>query len=140
MSAQRELFRDRVHSLIQQVQNWVEANEWVTKPYPKRMRDVDNQVFEIPSLFLQKGPTRVLLDPIAYDVPGSEGVVDLYLMPTYDDMASLYFKNGEWTIHYPSSADSAAAIPPAEWETLALNETTINQVLDSIVAHAAPSF
>ena len=34
------------------------------------MRDVDGQVFEIPALFLQKGPTRVLLDPIAYDVPG----------------------------------------------------------------------
>ena len=51
------------------------------------MRDVDRQIFEIPALYLQKGPIRVLLDPVAYDVPGAEGVVDLYLMPTYDDLA-----------------------------------------------------
>ena len=49
---------------------------------------------------LQKGPVRVLLDPIAYDVPGAEGVVDLYLMPTYDDMASLSFEHGDWVIRY----------------------------------------
>ena len=52
------------------------------------MGDSDGQVFEVPSLFLQKGPTRLLLDPIAYDAPGTEGVVNLYLMPTYDDMAA----------------------------------------------------
>jgi hypothetical protein len=76
----------------------------------------------------------VLLDPVAYDVPGAEGVVDLYLMPTYDDMASLYFENGDWKIHY--------AFPPDEAETqvLPLDEETLNQVLDAIALHAEPSF
>ena len=94
MSDERDRFQKRVESLVEQVKGWVEPHEWVTKPYPKRMRNVDRQVFEIPALFLQKGPTRVLLDPIAYDVPGAEGVVDLYLMPTYDDLASLFSKAG----------------------------------------------
>ena len=133
MSEQRNHFQNRVAALVEQVQKWVEPHEWVTKQYPKKMRDVENQVYQIPALFLQKGPTRVLLDPVAYDVPEAEGVVDLYLMPTYDDMASLYLQKGAWMIHYPFPRGSE------ETKALPLSEETINEVLDSI-AHAAPSF
>ena len=140
MSKQRSQYQKRVTALVKQVTKWAEAHEWITKPYPKKMRDVDQQIFEIPALFLQKGPTRVLLDPVAYDVPGADGVVDLYLMPTYDDMASLYFENGEWVIHYPLSPEPIDTQSVNETETLALSEKTINQVLDSIAQHATPSF
>ena len=105
MSEERDRFQKRVEALVETVRQWVEPHEWVTKPYPKKIRDVDRQVFEVPALFLQKGPTRVLLDPVAYDVPGAEGLVDLYLMPTYDDKASLYFEGGGWVIHYPFACD-----------------------------------
>ena len=104
------------------------------------MRDVDLQVYEVPALFLQKGPTRVLLDPVAYDVPGSEAVVDLYLMPTYDDMASLYFEHGNWMIHYAFPPDPKETQSVIAVQTLPLHEETINQVLDSIADHAEPSF
>jgi hypothetical protein len=140
MSEQRDQFQKRVEALVKQVREWVEPHEWVTKQYPKKMRDADRQIFEIPALFLQKGPTRVLLDPVAYDVPGAEGVVDLYLMPTYDDMASLYFESSGWVIHYAFPPDPMNTHSVIEAETLALSETTINQILDSIAAHAEPSF
>jgi len=140
MSKQRSQFQKRVKALVKQVRDWVEPHEWITKPYPKKMRDVDHQVFEIPALFLQKGPTRVLLDPVAYDVPGAEGVVNLYLMPTYDDMASLYFENGEWVIHYAFPPDPIETHSVIETKALALSESTMNQILDSIANHAAPSF
>ena len=140
MSEQRDQFQKRVEALVKQVREWVEPHEWVTKPYPKKMRDVDRQVFEIPALFLQKGPTRVLLDPIAFDVPGAEGVVDLYLMPTYDDMASLYFESGRWVIHYAFPPDPRETHSVIQTEALALSEKTINRILDSIADHAVPSF
>jgi hypothetical protein len=140
MSEPRDQFRRRVEALVEQVRGWVEPHEWVTRPYPKMMRDVDGQVFELPALFLQRGPTRVLLDPVAYDVPGAEGVVDLYLMPTYDDMASLAFEGGGWVIHYAFPPDTIGADATIETEPLPLSEQTINQVLDSIAAHAVPSF
>ena len=35
----------------------------------------------------------ILLEPVA---PGTEGVVDLYLMPGYDDIASLYHYSNRW--------------------------------------------
>jgi hypothetical protein len=42
----------------------------------------------------------MLLEPVARAAPGAEGVVDLYLMPAYDDIASLYFYDGDWHVHY----------------------------------------
>ncbi len=140
MSEQRNEFQKRVEALVEQVRKWVEPHEWVTKVYPKKMRDVEGQAYQAPALFLQKGPTRLLLDPIAYDVPGAEGVVDLYLMPTYDDMASLYFEKETWTIHYPFPPDPRETRSVIEAQALLLSEDAINKVLDSIAAHAEPSF
>lgn len=139
MSQQRDRFQNRVKALVEDVKAWVEPHEWVTKDYEKKMRD-DGQLYVVPALFLQKGPTRVLLDPVAYDVPGAEGVVDLYLMPTYDDMASLYFEDGRWTIHYPFPPSAAETLSVIETSVLPLGEEAILQVLDSIAAHAEPSF
>jgi hypothetical protein len=140
MSMQREQLQKRLEGLVEQVSGWVEPHDWVTKVYPKKLRDAENQLYQIPALYLQKGPVRLLLDPVAYDVPGSEGVVDLYLMPTYDDMASLYFEGGTWTIHYPFPSRLTESHSVIETKTFALGENTINQVLDSIASHAEPSF
>ncbi len=140
MSAQRDHFQTLVSNLVETIKDWVEPGDWVTRTYPKKIRDNGREVFEIPALYLQKGPTRVLLDPIAFDVPGSDAVVDLYLMPTYDDVATLYSKNGKWVIHYdfPKSQGSAHQDPEASF--LPLSEESIYQVLNAIEEHAIPSF
>jgi hypothetical protein len=138
MAEVRDRWRRRLDDLVGKVRGWVEPEHWVTKPYPKKMRDIDGTVFEVPSLFIQKGPTRLLLDPIAYDAPGTEGVVDLYLMPTYDDTASLYLVDGRWQIHY-IFPDQPAVAGIQQPEVMELSGKTINRVLDEIVAHAVPS-
>lgn len=137
-SQARSAFETRVKALVGLVKAWAEPHDWITKEYPKKLRDAEHQVYELPALFLQKGPVRVLLDPIAYDVPGSEGVVDLYLMPTYDDMANLEFRNGGWEIRYAFPADAAANVPTMQ-SPAPLTSDSINQVLDAIAAHAEPS-
>ncbi len=139
MSDKRAQYQQRVEQLVEQVRLWVEPHEWVTKTYPKKMHDENRQTFEIPALFLQKGPSRLLLDPIAYDVPGAEGVVNLYLMPTYDDMATLSLESGRWLIRYAFPHDSIGSHSVIEAEALPLSEATINQILDSIATHAEPS-
>lgn len=132
MSQQRDHFQHRVAELVESVRAWTAPHDWVAQEYAKKLRDGENQLYSLPALLLQKGPTRVLLDPVAYDVPGTEGVVDLYLMPTYDDMATLYFTDGVWQVHYAFPSDAAGVLP--------LGEESVNQVLDSIAAHAEPSF
>jgi hypothetical protein len=132
-------FDELVRGLVDQVAVWAKDAGWVTKPYPKRMRARNRSVFEIPALYLQRGPTQLLLDPIAFDVPGSEAVVDLYLMPTYDDMASLYFREGRWTIHYAFPCDSTADASMDKVASLPLDGPNLLRILDAIATYATPS-
>ena len=140
MADQRELFQERVDDLVTRFEKEIDGSEWATRRYPKKLRDEGGQIYEIPALFLQKGPIKLLLDPIGYDVPGAEGLVDMYLMPTYDDLASLYFEGGRWVIHHAFPPDPMETHSVIETKAMPLSEATINQVLDSIAAHAEPSF
>lgn len=140
MADNRSQFQVIVADLVKNVRVWAESNEWVTKIHPKKMRDGDRNIFEVPALLLQKGPARLLLDPVAYDVPGSQGVVDLYLMPTYDDVASLYCEEGQWSIHYGFPPDPIETHSGIENGSLPLSEENIIKVLNSIAENAVPSF
>jgi hypothetical protein len=135
----REQFRKRVEELVARFEGEIDRREWVTRRYPKRMRDDSREVYEVPALYLQKGPTKLLLDPVGYDVPGAEAAGDLYLMPTYDPAASVYFEHGRWMIHYAFPPDPLATHSAVESQALYLSAVTINQVLDSIAEHAVPS-
>ena len=139
MSERREQFRRRVEELIVQFESKVARHEWITRRYPKRLRDDARLVYEVPALYLQKGPTSLLLDPVGYDVPGAEGAADLYLMPTYDPTASIYFEDGQWMIHYAFPPDPMETHSVFEAQPLPLSAETINQILDSIAEHAVPS-
>ena len=113
MSEQRIQFQNRIDHLVKDVKAWVEPSRVDHKGIPEEDARRRPSGLRGSGPLSSEGPhpTRVLLDPVAYDVPGAEGVVDLYLMPTYDDMASLYFYNETWMIHYafpPSSADVIA--------------------------------
>ena len=81
----------------------------------------------------------MLLDPIGYDVPGAEGAADLYLMPTYDPAASVYFEDGQWVIHYIFPPDPMETHSEVEAQALPVSAETINQILNSIAEHAVPS-
>lgn len=133
MSERRERFRAKIEELIARFESDLDRDEWITRRYPKRMRDEKREVYEVPSLSMQKGPTRLFLDPIGDDVPGSEATAELYLMPAYDPLLSAYFENGRWALHYafPENPDCVEALP--------LSGETINRVLNSIADHAVPS-
>ncbi len=96
----QQLWLSRLDELVQRVQNWATEFGWSTRRIETRMKDSEVGRYLAPALLLQDETTRVLLEPIARSAPGAEGVVDLYLMPAYDDIASLYFSEGEWQLHY----------------------------------------
>ena len=139
MPERREEFRQRLEELVARFESEVDRREWVTRRDPKKLRDDTRQVYEVPALYLQKGPTRLLLDPIGYDVPGAEGAADLYLMPAYDPTASIYYEGGQWVIHYAYPPDSIEPGPAIETRAVPLSAETINQVLDSIADNGTPS-
>jgi hypothetical protein len=140
MSEAIEHFQRLIEELVAQVEAWVAPREeWVTKRYPKRIRDESRQIFEVPALFLQKGPSRLLLDPMSYEEPGPGALVDLYLMPTYDDMANLYYVDGQWCIDYNPGVSMSRPSLTGELTSVPLTETALNKVLNEIADHAVPS-
>ncbi|WP_165067599.1 hypothetical protein [Paludisphaera rhizosphaerae] len=138
MSA-KERFCVLIEELVSRFEAGLQGTEWVTRRYPKRLRDDDRQLFEVPALYLQKGTIKLLLDPIGYDVPGAEAAADIYQMPGYDPTASLFFEDGRWTVDLTLPSSEEFPNPP-EMSALPLNPTTINQVLDTIAEYAVPSF
>lgn len=61
---------------------------------------------------------------------------DLYLMPAYDDIASLYLVNGEWRLHYMfASTPTVATLQQAD--AIPLSKETIARVLNEMSINAA---
>jgi hypothetical protein len=98
----------------------------------------DSQIgrFKVPGLLMQEGVDRILLEPIGRCAPGAEGVVDLYLMPAYDDIATLYCYEGRWNLHSASSKTGAVETV-REAPSKPLSKDTFREVLDEMRQHAA---
>ncbi len=127
---------DRLAKLTSLVKGWATELDWSTREISKKIKDSRLGAYEAPALLMQRETIRVLLDPIARFTPGADGVVDLYLMPAYDDIASLYLMNGDWQLHYMFAvAKSAATIRHAE--SSPLSKEALERVLAEMTANAA---
>jgi hypothetical protein len=135
----REEFAKLVEALNKQVDGDLDDPERVTKRYMKKRRDADRAVSEVSFLTLRKGPVRLGLDPTAYDIPGAEAAVDLYLMPTYDPLATSYSEDGRRCIHPDFLPRPETEGPMKEGRRAPLSRDTLNQVMETIAEHAVPS-
>lgn len=131
----RDDWLSRLSDLVRDVRTWADALGWSTRQIDKKMEDSEIGEYRAPALLLQEETTRILLEPIARSAPGAEGVVDLYRMPAYDDIASLYFYDGNWHLHYMfPGTRSVATIRDAESKLL--SEETLREVLGEMRKHA----
>ena len=139
-SANLDTIRDewisRLNSLVNDIQAWARSLDWASHRIDKSMKDSIIGPYKAPGLLMQKEFTRILLDPISRTTPGSEGLVDIYLMPALDDIASLYFYEGRWNVHY-QIPNSEAITTVRDVEDKPLTKETLAEVLDGLVDHAA---
>ncbi|MBV8383984.1 MAG: hypothetical protein JOZ63_15345, partial [Planctomycetaceae bacterium] len=132
----RAAWLNRLSALVDSVQGWAEELGWSTRRIDKQMEDSQLGPYEAPALILQQDLTRVLLDPIASSAPHTEGVVDLYRMPAYDDVASLYYYDDNWHVHdQAAGTSSAAAIREAQAKPLSME--TFREVLEELKRHVS---
>ncbi len=96
----RDAWLKRLGALIDQVQQWAKELDLPTRVIQVNLKDHEIGRYIAPGLLIQDDAIKMLLEPIAPSAPGAEGVVDLYLMPAYDDIASLYLTHGTWHLHY----------------------------------------
>jgi hypothetical protein len=121
----------RLTSLVSSVRGWAEELGWATRHLDKPMSGAEIGEFDAPGLLLQRDTTQVGLDPIGTATPGTEGVVDLYVLPAYDDIASLYFYDNRWNLHYfPQGAQDVASVRDAKSKPL--TKESLKEVLDQL--------
>lgn len=131
----RYAWLDKLHRLVSQVGKWADSLDWSTKVVEKKFDDPEIGAYLVPALLLQHEVVRLFLEPISRAAPGAEGLVDLYLMPSYDDIASLYYYNDRWNVHYLFEG-TASVGDIREAEAKPLTKRTLRQVFDEMKAHA----
>jgi hypothetical protein len=125
-----------VEDLVGHVESWVQQLGWATRRIEKKLDDSLIGRHRLPVLLMQEGTCRVMLEPVGRSAPGAEGIVDLYLMPAYDDIASLYYYGGRWNLHYvPPGAPPVANIREAV--AVPLSKEELAKVLEAMRRHAA---
>src|SRR3954453_10466671 len=126
--ATRDEWLKTLDELMTKVKSWAEGSDWKTRVIEKSMNDSVLGHYKAPAMLMQRETVKVILDPVGRFAPGTDGVVDLYLLPAYDDIASLYYVDGEWKLHYAfRTTTGVAGIKQAE--SMPLDETSLNRVL-----------
>src|SRR5271170_5841089 len=96
----RDAWLAQLRDLVRKVKSWAEQSGWKTREITKSMKDSVLGEYRAPALLMQRETVEVILNPVSRFVPGADGAVDLYVIPAYDDIASLYLVSGEWQLHY----------------------------------------
>jgi hypothetical protein len=120
--AARQEWIDRVSSLVAQVDAWGKDLGWSTRRIEKRLEDSYIGKHSVPALLMQEETCRIMLEPVGRSAPGVNGVVDLYLMPAYDDIATMYYYDGQWHLHcaFPGDAGPTANTREAAGKVLSI--------------------
>jgi hypothetical protein len=85
-----------VVNLVARVEEWCRRRDWPTRRIEKQLVDSPIGQYEVPALLIQVDLRKLLLEPVSRFVQKWEGVIDLYQMPQYDDVASIYRRGGQW--------------------------------------------
>lgn len=96
-----------LEGLIGEVESWTQAKGWPSRRDVKRLEEKLLGPYDVPQLLFQADATPLLLDPVARFAPGSDGIVDLYVRPSY--VSVMVARSGDaWWLHLErgTAADS----------------------------------
>ena len=133
--AVRAEWLDRLNALASRIKGWAEKSGWRTRLVSKPTRDSILGRYEVPLLLMERDAVEIALNPVSRFVPGADGAVDLYVVPAYDAVTSLYLVDGEWTLHHVTPPTGEAGIP--QDEAMPVSEATIVWILDEMAGRVA---
>lgn len=131
----RDAWLQRLGALIDQVQQWASELDLPTRVIQVNLKDPELGKYQASALLIQDGGVKMLLEPIAPSAHDADGVVDLYLMPSYDDIASLYLVGGKWMMHY-MFPDEPTVGNIREANGLVLTKESFQSVLEALKCHS----
>lgn len=123
---------DRLQALVEQVKGWAIDAGWRVHEDVKSVTEPALGKYKVPLLFLERGGAEFVLSPLARPSLAAEGVVDVYLMPGYDDVVSLECQDGRWTMKPPRPEASTALWRGTASDARALTNESLMGILGSI--------
>ena len=139
MSEQSDVFTFAVTRLMGVFEDALAGTDWSTRGKSRKLGDEKGLPLRVPSLCVWRGPTSLFLDPTGFDIPGADGVADLYLLPDYAPVATLYLEAGVWWVHSPYPTASTPEANPTHWHRVKLSDWSIPDLLEAISQDAALS-
>jgi hypothetical protein len=127
---------DSLTELMTLVKGWAEELDWSTKLIKKRLEDSEIGEYQASALLFQQELVRVVLEPISRSTPGGEAVVDLYLLPGYDDVASLYYYENRWHLNYLQTGMPSVG-NNRQRDVKLLTKSSLRKVLDAMRNNAS---
>lgn len=91
-----------VEALSRQVESWAAERDWAVKRDAKTVAESFLGAYEVPRLLIHSTEGRLLLDPVARYAVGTDGLVDLCVLPSYD-AAILTRRAGGWYVRPPQA-------------------------------------
>jgi len=108
-----------VEQLVGDAEVWAQKHDWAVRREAKTLREDRLGQYTVPRLLIHATAGRLLLDPVARYVPGAMGVVDLYVLPSYD-AAMISRTDDGWRLH-PIGADDV----PQPWSEETFVQTAL---------------
>ncbi len=124
-----------VNLLVTNVEEWARELSWETRRIDKRLDDSYIGKHRVTALLMQQETFRVLLEPVGLSGLGAEGIVDLYQLPAYDDIARLTYKDSQWNFHFAFQSDNIVGNNRLV-QGVPLSKGTLRTVLDEMRIHA----
>jgi hypothetical protein len=87
-----------VEALARSVRDWAEKKGWAVTEEQREINEEQLGIYQAPVLQIDTPHGQVILEPIARDVAGAEGRVDLYAWPTLFRVKLLRKPDGNWII------------------------------------------
>ena len=120
---QQEWLRD-LQNLMTQVRGWCDAHGWAVHATDKPVTESKLGEYSAPTLQVRApNGTVVYVEPVARDVAGAEGLVDIYAWPSLRRF-SLMRQNGGWSV----KTDSGVPLP---WKW---SEPAFVEVIDALTS------
>lgn len=85
------------NALLDEAEGWAKSQDWPTKRYARPITEGFVGRYELDRLIYSTEGAQLALIPVGRFVPGTDGMLDLAVMPAYDSM-NVVRRNRQWSI------------------------------------------
>jgi len=86
------------NKLLAEAEQWAHSAEWPTKRYPKEIAEDFIGTYKLDKLVFAAEGSQLALVPVGRFAPGTDGMFDLAVLPSYDSVMVVREKN-RWFVH-----------------------------------------